>query len=47
MYMYYLLGYKYFGDLENMEKHYNGSRYEINSAKKKVILLVSETYSKI
>jgi hypothetical protein len=27
MYMYYLLGYKYFGDLETLEAYYNQTRY--------------------
>ncbi|RNA28824.1 chitin synthase, partial [Brachionus plicatilis] len=36
MYMYYLLGYKYFGDLENMEKFYHsGNVYDVEHDKKK------------
>lgn len=30
MYMYYLLGYKYFGDLETMEKYYEQNLILIN-----------------
>ncbi|CAF0773385.1 unnamed protein product [Brachionus calyciflorus] len=36
MYMYYLLGYKYFGDLESMEKYYNTNNvYDVKHDKKK------------